>query len=117
MAQLGQLIATVAHELRNPLGAVRTSAFLLERKVKGKGLGVEPQLERIGNGVTRCDDIISQLLDFARTRSRFSLKCLAFDDWLAKLVEEQAQQLPESVMVDCQLGLGARDMSASIRAA
>jgi PAS domain S-box-containing protein len=68
MEQLGQLTATVAHELRNPLGAVRTSAFLLERKVKGKELGVEPQLERIASGVTRCDNIITQLLDFSRNK-------------------------------------------------
>jgi hypothetical protein len=35
MEQLGQLTATVAHELRNPLGAVRTSAFLLEDQGQG----------------------------------------------------------------------------------
>ena len=33
MEQLGQLTATIAHEIRNPLGAVRTSAFLLGRKI------------------------------------------------------------------------------------
>jgi signal transduction histidine kinase len=105
LAQLGQLTATVAHELRNPLGAVRTSAFLLERKVKGKGLGVEPQLERINNGVTRCDNIISQLLDFARTKA-ISPERRGLDDWLAALVEEQAQHLPVSVAVECRLGTG-----------
>lgn len=105
LAQLGQLTATVAHELRNPLGTVRTSSFLLERKVKGKGLGIEAQLERINNGVERCDGIISQLLDFARTKS-LTLDTAEFDDWLVKVVEEEAGRLPEAVAVECRLGLG-----------
>jgi signal transduction histidine kinase len=106
MAQLGQLTATVAHELRNPLGAVRTSAFLLERKVKNKGLGIEAQLERINNGVTRCDNIISQLLDFARTKA-IQPESVVLDDWLSKLVEEEAQKLPAVVAIECEFGLGS----------
>ena len=105
MAQLGQLTATVAHELRNPLGAVRTSVFLLERKVKGKGLGIEAQIDRINNGVTRCDTIISQLLDFARTKP-IQPEALAFDEWLAKLIGEEAQEMPAAVAIECDLGLG-----------
>lgn len=107
LAQLGQLTATVAHELRNPLGAVRTSAFLLERRVKGKNLGVEPQIERINNGVMRCDGIISQLLDFARSKA-ISPEPLAIDSWLTKLVEEEAQRLPQAIEVELQLGIGTR---------
>lgn len=105
MAQLGQLTATVAHELRNPLGAVRTSSFLMERKLKGKGLGVEAQLNRINSGVTRCDTIISQLLDFSRTRA---LQCELhpLDEWLTKFLEEEVQALPEAVSVECHLGTG-----------
>lgn len=110
MAQLGQLTATVAHELRNPLGAVRTSAFLLERKVKNKGLGIEPQIERINNGVTRCDNIISQLLDFARTKS-IQPEQIVFDDWLARLVEEEAQKLPAAVAIECDFALGSLAVS------
>lgn len=110
MAQLGQLTATVAHELRNPLGAVRTSAFLLQRKAKGKGLDIEPQIERINNGIGRCDGIISQLLDFARTKS-LHCEVLTFDDWLAKLVQEEALQLPEAVAIECHLGLGDTQVS------
>ena len=105
MAQLGQLTATVAHELRNPLGAVRTSAFLLARKVKDKGLGIEPQIERINNGITRCDNIISQLLDFARSKG-IQPEMIGFDEWLTKLIEEEAQRLPASVAIECRLGLG-----------
>jgi PAS domain S-box-containing protein len=104
MVQLGQLTATVAHELRNPLAAVRTSAFVLDRKIKGKGMGVEQQLQRIENGVVRCDNIISQLLDFARTRA-VQRKLLDLDTWLAKIVEEEAAKLPAVVTIECMLGL------------
>ena len=104
MAQLGQLTATVAHELRNPLAAVRTSAFVLDRRISGKGLGVEQQLQRIDNGVVRCDKIILQLLDFARTRAA-QRKLLDLDAWLARIVEEEAAKLPEVVTIDCIMGL------------
>ncbi len=107
LAQLGQLIATVAHEVRNPLGAVRTAAFLVERKTRDKGLGVEPMLQRIGNGVTRCDNIIAQLLDFARSSTPRTQE-QDFDAWLEKTVAEEVQKLPALVTVECRLGLGGR---------
>jgi signal transduction histidine kinase len=105
MAQLGQLTATVAHEIRNPLGAVRTAAFLIERKVKDKGLCIEQQLVRISNGITRCDAIITQLLDFSRSRA---LQCetVMADEWLERIVSEEAEKLPAVVAIKCQLGLG-----------
>jgi PAS domain S-box-containing protein len=104
MEQLGQLTATVAHELRNPLGAVRTSAFLLERKIKDKGLGVEVQFERINAGIVRCDNIITQLLDFSRTKQ---LQCQPgdLDLWIVSVIEEEARKLPANVTVEVTLGL------------
>jgi PAS domain S-box-containing protein len=105
MSQLGQLTATVAHELRNPLGAVRTAVFLVERRIKDKGLGIEPQLQRINNGITRCDNIISQLLDFTRTKA-LQTELLDFDEWLIKIIEEEAGRLPPVVNIECAVGLG-----------
>ena len=104
LEQMGQLTATIAHELRNPLGAVRTSVFLVERKIKGKGLGVEPQLQRINNGVSRCDAIITQLLDFSRTKQ---LECKSDDlgHWLARTCEEEARRLAGCINLSCYLGL------------
>ncbi len=104
LSQLGQLTATVAHEIRNPLGAVRTASFLLERKLKDKGLGVEQQLLRIANGINRCDNIISQLLDFSRVRS-LQAEATALDDWLGRLVAEEAERLPALVTIECDFGL------------
>jgi signal transduction histidine kinase len=104
MEQLGQLTATVAHELRNPLGAVRTSAFLLERKLRDKNLGIEGQLDRINKGIVRCDNIITQLLDFSRTR-QLACQPADLDSWLAGVMEEMAKGLPHSVSIHVTLGL------------
>jgi signal transduction histidine kinase len=104
MEQMGQLTATIAHELRNPLGAVRTSAFLLERKTRGKELGIEGQIQRINNGITRCDDIITQLLDFSRSKQVVT-NMEDFDHWLERVVAEEAQKLPAAVSISCMLGL------------
>lgn len=107
MEQMGQLTATIAHELRNPLGAVRTSAFLMERKLKDKGLGIEPQMQRINNGVARCDNIITQLLDFSRSK-QLTCQSADLDEWLAALVEEEAKRMPVVVQINCMLGLNGK---------
>lgn len=111
MEQLGQLTATVAHELRNPLGAVRTSAFLLQRKLKDNSLGVEPQLLRINNGIMRCDDIIAQLLDFSRSTAAVK-EPVELDDWLIATIEEQAESIPSAVEIVLQPGLGGLQVAA-----
>jgi PAS domain S-box-containing protein len=109
MEQLGQMIATVAHELRNPLAAVRTSAFLVERKVKDRGLGLEPHLQRIANGVVRCDAIISELLDVSRIRP-LECKLGDLDLWLETVAAEECRRLPAAVEVSCQLGLQGKQV-------
>jgi signal transduction histidine kinase len=105
MAQLGQLTATVAHELRNPLGVVRTAAYLLDRKLRDADPAIRQTLQRIDNGVVRCDHIITELLDFARSTA-LQLSVRTVDDWVAKTVDEEAGKLPRSVVVECRLGLG-----------
>jgi signal transduction histidine kinase len=109
LEQMGQLTATIAHELRNPLGAVRTSAFLIERKIKGLALGLEPQMQRINNGIQRCDNIITQLLDYSRNKP---LQCKAdnLDEWLSRVVSEEAARLPQSIVIELALGLEDRQV-------
>jgi len=108
MAQLGQLTATVAHDIRNPLGSIRTSAFLMRRKYIAENPEMEKPLARIENGVERCDKIITQLLDFSRSKN-IQLKRDNLDNWLVKLVHEQSEHLPQDVSFECTLGLDDKE--------
>jgi signal transduction histidine kinase len=110
MSQLGQLTATVAHELRNPLGSVRTSAFVIDRKLKDADPSIRNALARISNGIVRCDNIISQLLDFSRSGTLVT-KRAPLDDWLANVIQEEAHKLPSSVEVQLNLGLQNTDVA------
>ena len=110
LAQLGTLTATVAHEIRNPLGVVRTSAFLLRRKVADRNLGLETQLQRIDNGVSRCDAIINQLIDFARS-GELEQAPVEMDNWIERVVIEEAVRIPDFIRIACDLALGNQTMA------
>jgi signal transduction histidine kinase len=104
LAQLGVLIATVAHELRNPLGVVRTTNFILQKKLQGSNIDVSSQVARIESGIARCDSIISQLLDFARTQKPNTAVAIV-DDWLETVLKQEAIKLPACLIISCDLNL------------
>ena len=65
LASLGELAAGVAHEIRNPLAGIGTSAQLLKRRLEtGDPRGQFADL--ILEEVTRLDRIVESLLKFAR---------------------------------------------------
>ncbi len=104
LAALGQLTGTVSHELRNPLGAMRSSLAAI-RKLARDG---EPMLKRsveiVDRSVTRCDNIIGDLLDYSRIRN-LALEPTALDGWLEPLLDEY--QLPPGVTLHQDLDAGA----------
>jgi signal transduction histidine kinase len=94
-----QFLASVAHDLKNPLGAIKGYAQLLRRQaVKANGLGTErlvQGLDRIDTMVTRAVGQIDELLDVARLRASQALELnTAPTDLvaLAHLVVEEFQQ-------------------------
>lgn len=87
MATLGQLTATVSHEIRNPLGTIRTSIFTLKNKVNNKDENLRKIMERIQRNVIRCDNIITELLDYTRIRA-LNHEVTNVARWIEQVVNE-----------------------------
>jgi signal transduction histidine kinase len=100
LSTFGQLVGSIGHELRNPLGVIETSLYVL----KGKG----PQddrtlkhLDRIGQQVVLANDIITQLLSLIRDKplAREKLDLVAVTaDALASLPGPVTFKPPESAL-------------------
>jgi len=69
LTSLGQLAASIAHEINNPLAGVLVYTQLLAKKVTGDALNKEDALNylsKMESEISRCSRIIRNLLDFAR---------------------------------------------------
>lgn len=98
MAQLGALTAMVAHELRNPLGSVRTSSYTIEKLSQKAGLDFGKQTARISHAVDRCDATISQLLIYAASKDIEPVE-IEIGEWLEILLTVEAAKLPRWIEV------------------
>ena len=112
LAALGQLTATVSHELRNPLGVMRPSLHLIK-----KLMGEHPDkrilkaYDRIDRSIDRCDRIIDELLDFTRI-TQLEKKATRIDEWLDSIVKDQG--IPKDIRVEINYSL--KDLSLAFDA-
>ncbi len=100
LATIGQVAGSIAHELRNPLGAIQQSVFFLNRLSHRGALvasnpKVDEHLQLVSGEVNTANRVITQLFAFARNQS-------STPEWvnLRSLVEEglrplqRAHQIP-----------------------
>lgn len=92
LATLGQLTATVSHELRNPLGVISNAVYFLKRKYPGPNGQLDEKvaqyLEMIKREVAAADRIIADLLTTSRIKE-------AVVQWV------NLDELLESIVNDC----------------
>jgi signal transduction histidine kinase len=106
LATLGQLAGTVSHELRNPLGVIRNSLFTLRDCVDaGNTTSAVKIVDRIERNIARCDMIVSDLLDFARS-GEIKRGTVDIDDWLAGTLDEHA--VPNGITLRRELRFGGQ---------
>ncbi len=95
-ASLARLSASIAHEIRNPLGALSHASQLL-----GESTKISPQDQRlidiIHNHTSRMNDIVENVLKLSR-RERAQIEQTNVSDWLRTLAEEfrQEHDLPQA---------------------
>jgi signal transduction histidine kinase len=71
LATIGQFAAGIGHELRNPLGVVESSAYLVARRLEQLNVsdpGLSRHMEKITTEVQRSGKTINDLLELARNR-------------------------------------------------
>jgi two-component system sensor histidine kinase HydH len=69
LATIGQLAASIGHDLRNPLSVMESSLYILRRRIRddqGADQRANSHLDKITNQIHECNRIITNLLDMAR---------------------------------------------------
>ncbi|MBI5075920.1 MAG: PAS domain-containing protein [Nitrospirae bacterium] len=66
---LGQLAGSVGHELRNPLGVMNNAIYFLKTVLPQADETVREYLNMIKNEIDNAERIITDLLDFSRTKT------------------------------------------------
>lgn len=89
LASLGRLSASIAHEIRNPLAAIRYSAQLL---AESASMEEEDRrlVEIVNNHCTRANEVIENILQLSR-RERSRPENIDVNAWALNFVEEYKQ--------------------------
>lgn len=67
LATIGQLAASIGHDLRNPLGVIESSLFILRKRIEDNPRATR-HLGKISTQVDNCNHIVTDLLELARDR-------------------------------------------------
>lgn len=67
LSTFGQLVGSIGHELRNPLGVMESSLYILKGRLP-EDERARKHVERIGQQLGLANDIITKLLDLIRDR-------------------------------------------------
>jgi signal transduction histidine kinase len=65
LAVIGQLAASIGHDLRNPLGVIESSVYILRKRLDADERAMS-HLQKITNQVSTCNQIVTDLLEMAR---------------------------------------------------
>ncbi len=101
MAALGQLTSVVAHELRNPMGAINNSLYYLRLRLGNSDDKLSWHLGTISRAVVSMSRIVEDLLDYTRPKSP-AFESVSLDEVVADALSHSS--LPDSIAVERKPG-------------
>lgn len=104
LTMMGQLVGGLSHELRNPLGSIKTAAYFLNMVLQDAEPEVKEALQVIEKEVTVSERIITSLLDFAHPKAP-APRLIHVNGVLREALDRAA--VPENVEVIQQLDAAA----------
>jgi signal transduction histidine kinase len=103
LVNLGRMVATVSHEIRNPLGVINSSADFL-----AQGLKESPKMARLAEAIVdeseRLSSIVTDFLDFARPQAPV---------FAPMILEELLEEI--FVLLEVQMGRAGVELRAELR--
>jgi two-component system sensor kinase FixL len=97
MATLGRVSGGIAHEIRNPLNAIKTSVYYLLHAPQLKPQKLREHLERIDRQVTLANQVVTTLVNFMRLPHPERVGLTLDQDFLEDVAS--SAQLPAPVQV------------------
>jgi signal transduction histidine kinase len=115
LASLGRMAATVAHEIKNPLSAIKSIAQVM-REDEGLRNEYERDLGLIVGETDRLSQSVTQLLSFARKESPAG-QPLSVDELLRSVADLfRANAREQGIVLDCEVKVDAELAGKSVSA-
>ncbi len=92
LAHLGTMVATVSHEIKSPLGIVRSTAEILAKRIQKIAPGNEHLAQIVVDETVRLNNIVVEFLDFAKPQKAHLEPC-SVNTIVRKVLEFLSQEL------------------------
>jgi signal transduction histidine kinase len=97
LGMLERLAATIAHDVRNPLGTVSTSLFMIRTAIeRNQPERIEKALNLAERNIKRCESILGEFLNITQIKE-LRVMPVNIDTWLKKIIE--GLDLPQNIEI------------------
>jgi len=102
----GRLAAEFAHQIKNPLAVINSTAFSLHRALRDAKTEVTGQIEIIQEEVTRADRVITQIMGYAQLSEGHVEKLGVIEELDRAIAQVFPTAVPSGIRIHRQFGQG-----------
>ncbi len=87
LAILGEALASVVHDIAQPISAIKASVYFLKKKLAGKAPDLNERLQSIEENLKRVDNILTRLREFASGGRQLGMERFNLNDLVKDVIE------------------------------